>query len=345
MARKRKPTQNQIEYAKQIRNLKRRIRTAEKAGYYFGLNQIIPDRPDKIRKKDIQSVYNIRGDVLYSQAERQWGYERPQTRKERLQQSAKLAQSTRYLTSRLRDKLQNEYGYARADLRKMTLPELQKREETEDTAAYYREQQYWDEYDAERSATISKLVRDYNYSESKIRDYSLYDLDQLPKEWQVSEQEKPYREALVKAIIEYADYIPVTLTEQDIKRMSTENLETLFNSYVDENIPITYDETVLNTIEQELDSFVVQNDKQKQQKELLESAINSAIERYGREQVANNLNNAGTATEIIGRVLEGVKYENEMSQEDANFSWFYDIMAGHALSMEEAEELESDYGY
>lgn len=56
---KKKPklTPNQLEYQKQLKLLKRRIKSWERKGYTFDV--YIPETPERIRKKDIQKLKNI----------------------------------------------------------------------------------------------------------------------------------------------------------------------------------------------------------------------------------------------------------------------------------------------
>lgn len=57
---KKKKTLNQLEYEKAIKNLKRRIKAAEKRGYRFDRSEIIPtERPKRISKKRIESIKKI----------------------------------------------------------------------------------------------------------------------------------------------------------------------------------------------------------------------------------------------------------------------------------------------
>ena len=56
---KKKPklTPNQLEYQKQLKLLKRRLKSWERKGYTFDV--YIPETPERIRKKDIQKLKNI----------------------------------------------------------------------------------------------------------------------------------------------------------------------------------------------------------------------------------------------------------------------------------------------
>lgn len=62
---KKKKTLNQLEYEKAIKNLKRRIKAAEKRGYRFNKTEIIPsEKPKRITKKRIESIKKLN---IYSQ--------------------------------------------------------------------------------------------------------------------------------------------------------------------------------------------------------------------------------------------------------------------------------------
>lgn len=57
---KKKKTLNQLEYEKAIKNLKRRIKAAEKRGFRFDKSEIIQsERPKRISKKRIESIKKI----------------------------------------------------------------------------------------------------------------------------------------------------------------------------------------------------------------------------------------------------------------------------------------------
>lgn len=57
---KKKKTLNQLEYEKAIKNLKRRIKAAEKRGYRFDKSEITPtERPKRISKKRIESIKKL----------------------------------------------------------------------------------------------------------------------------------------------------------------------------------------------------------------------------------------------------------------------------------------------
>lgn len=55
------------QYQKELKNLKQRIRRAEKAGYSF--DSIIPNKPKRVTQKTLERLRNIRGDVLYKKAQ------------------------------------------------------------------------------------------------------------------------------------------------------------------------------------------------------------------------------------------------------------------------------------
>ena len=62
---KKKKTLNQLEYEKALKNLKRRIRAAEKRGFRFEKSEILPaEKPKRITKKRIESIKKLN---IYSQ--------------------------------------------------------------------------------------------------------------------------------------------------------------------------------------------------------------------------------------------------------------------------------------
>lgn len=57
---KKKKTLNQLEYEKAIKNLKRRIKAAEKRGFRFDKSEILPtENPKRITKKRIESIKKL----------------------------------------------------------------------------------------------------------------------------------------------------------------------------------------------------------------------------------------------------------------------------------------------
>ena len=57
---KKKKTLNQLEYEKAIKNLKRRIKAAEKRGFRFDKSEILPsEKPKRITKKRIESIKKL----------------------------------------------------------------------------------------------------------------------------------------------------------------------------------------------------------------------------------------------------------------------------------------------
>lgn len=62
---KKKKTLNQLEYEKALKNLKRRIKAAEKRGFIFDKSEILPsEKPKRITKKRIESIKKLN---IYSQ--------------------------------------------------------------------------------------------------------------------------------------------------------------------------------------------------------------------------------------------------------------------------------------
>ena len=57
---KKKKTLNQLEYEKALKNLKRRIKAAEKRGFRFDKSEILPiEKPKRITKKRIESLKKL----------------------------------------------------------------------------------------------------------------------------------------------------------------------------------------------------------------------------------------------------------------------------------------------
>lgn len=57
---KKKKTLNQLEYEKALKNLKRRIKAAEKRGFRFDRSEIIPsEKPKRVTKKRIESIKKL----------------------------------------------------------------------------------------------------------------------------------------------------------------------------------------------------------------------------------------------------------------------------------------------
>lgn len=62
---KKKKTLNQLEYEKALKNLKRRIKAAEKRGFRFDISEIIPsEKPKRTTKKRIETIKKLN---IYSQ--------------------------------------------------------------------------------------------------------------------------------------------------------------------------------------------------------------------------------------------------------------------------------------
>lgn len=66
---KQRPTPSQQRYEKEIANLKKRIKRAEKAGFIFNEDIIPKDRPKRITKQVLEGIRKIRGEALYSKAQ------------------------------------------------------------------------------------------------------------------------------------------------------------------------------------------------------------------------------------------------------------------------------------
>lgn len=61
-------TKNQLDYEIELKKLKSRIKRAEKVGYLFPEN-IIPEKPTRVYKKDIQQLSKLKGDTLRAKAD------------------------------------------------------------------------------------------------------------------------------------------------------------------------------------------------------------------------------------------------------------------------------------
>lgn len=61
-------TKNQLDYEIELKKLKLRIKRAEKSGYLFPEN-IIPEKPTRVYKKDIQQLSKLKGDTLRAKAD------------------------------------------------------------------------------------------------------------------------------------------------------------------------------------------------------------------------------------------------------------------------------------
>ena len=69
MAKKKKPTQLQLDYKKQVKRLKQAIRRAEKRGYIVPDN-IIPKQPKRITSKSIERLKKITAKDIYKKSEK-----------------------------------------------------------------------------------------------------------------------------------------------------------------------------------------------------------------------------------------------------------------------------------
>ena len=69
MAKKKKPTQLQLDYRKQVKRLKQAIRRAENRGYIIPDN-IIPEKPKRITRKSVESLKNITTKDIHAKSEK-----------------------------------------------------------------------------------------------------------------------------------------------------------------------------------------------------------------------------------------------------------------------------------
>lgn len=69
MAKKKKPTQLQLDYRKQVKRLKQAVRRAEKRGYVIPDN-IIPEQPKRITRKSVERLKKITTKDIYAKSEK-----------------------------------------------------------------------------------------------------------------------------------------------------------------------------------------------------------------------------------------------------------------------------------
>ena len=69
MAKKKKPTQLQLDYRKQVKRFKQAVRLAEKRGYIIPDN-IIPEQPKRITRKSVERLKKITTKDIYEKYEK-----------------------------------------------------------------------------------------------------------------------------------------------------------------------------------------------------------------------------------------------------------------------------------
>lgn len=69
MAKKKKPTQLQLDYKNQVKRLKQAVKRAEKRGYIVPDN-IIPERPKRITRKSVERLKKVTTKDIYAKAEK-----------------------------------------------------------------------------------------------------------------------------------------------------------------------------------------------------------------------------------------------------------------------------------
>lgn len=69
MAKKKKPTQLQLDYSKQVKRLKQAIRRAEKRGYIIP-GGIIPEQPKRVTRKSVERLKKITTKDIYAKSEK-----------------------------------------------------------------------------------------------------------------------------------------------------------------------------------------------------------------------------------------------------------------------------------
>lgn len=104
MAKKKKPTQLQLDYKKQVNRLKKAVKRAEGRGYIVPDN-IIPERPKRITRKSVERLKKITTNDIYAKSEKldlETGelipgeVARKQERSEAAKKSAKTRKERRY---------------------------------------------------------------------------------------------------------------------------------------------------------------------------------------------------------------------------------------------------------
>lgn len=69
MAKRKKPTQLQLDYRKQVKRLKQAVRRAEKRGYIIP-DDIIPEQPKRITRKSVERLKKITTKEIYAKSEK-----------------------------------------------------------------------------------------------------------------------------------------------------------------------------------------------------------------------------------------------------------------------------------
>lgn len=104
MAKKKKPTQLQLDYKKQVKRLKQAISRAEKRGYIIP-DDIIPKQPKSITRKSVERLKKITTKDIYAKSEKldletgeliQGELARKQERSESAKKAAKTRKEKRY---------------------------------------------------------------------------------------------------------------------------------------------------------------------------------------------------------------------------------------------------------
>lgn len=106
MAKRKKRTENQKAYQKEIRRLLQAVNRAKKQGYIFPEN-IVPSLPKRVTKKSLQRIQNLKPKDLYKKA--QYLYEETGeivSAEERKQEVKRLAIEKRKLTRKKKSKAQ-----------------------------------------------------------------------------------------------------------------------------------------------------------------------------------------------------------------------------------------------
>lgn len=153
-------TENKAVYAKEIYNLKRRIREAEKKGYKFGqeFKDSLDITPNRIGKPLIKKIHDLRREELYKQAE----YET---------EEGIIISGERAFKDRFRTKEKREFKYK--DETENKFEEVDVEIYDEDYAEYNYDQTEYDEFTLQKNAMeiIEERIDDLNWATDMDKNY------------------------------------------------------------------------------------------------------------------------------------------------------------------------------
>ena len=161
-------TENKAKYAKEITNLKRRIRDAEKKGYSFSqeFKDSLDITPDRIGKPLIKKIHDMRREELYKNAE----YE--------LEDGIKIS-GERAFKDRFRTKEKREFEYQDETENKFEEVDIGTQDhrtydyEQEDYSEYDYDQTEYDEFTLQKNAMeiIEERIDDLNWATDTDKNY------------------------------------------------------------------------------------------------------------------------------------------------------------------------------